>query len=130
MESVLDFLAESALRSGLRFDRFSHWPAAWHPIVMRVVHEAVRLGIPRLYIKVKLGGLRIQGGDERIAKAVVDAEAMADRTCISCGEGCAPQKAPDYPLCAVCNGIQLRGAIHWVAPLRIDRDLEKKKSLR
>ncbi len=115
-EYTVDDLADGALKLGIRFNRYSHWPVAWHPIVMRVLQEAARVGVQTLYVKEKLGGLKIQGGSEDLAEAVVRAMSEADQTCVVCGEHCNRQNAPSLPVCPSCGTDGWEGTIKWVEP--------------
>jgi hypothetical protein len=112
----MDDPANSVQQLGIRLDRYSHWPVAWHPIVMRVLHEAVRLGVPSLYVKEKLGGLRIQGGGESLAEVVAQAMREADRTCVVCGGQCDKHNVPNPPLCSSCGVEGWQSSIRWVEP--------------
>jgi hypothetical protein len=112
----MDDLAKNAQMAGIKFEQGSHWPAAWHPIVMRVVRDAARFGVHALYVKEKLGGLRIQGGGADLADAVVRAMSEADRTCVVCGESCDKQDAPNLPRCISCDADGWEHYIRWVEP--------------
>lgn len=110
-------LAQEAQKLGVRLSKFSHWPAEWHGIVMRVLHEASRLGIKELYVKEKLGGLRVQGGGAKLLPIVERVEFEADRTCVSCGGRCPKAVAPNLPRCEACTASGKKDReITWVEP--------------
>lgn len=86
---------------------------------MRALRQARELGITELYVKEKLGGLRIQGGGASLLPVVEQAEREADRTCATCGAVCARPSPPTLtlPRCSACasrDGDRI--AIEWVDP--------------
>ena len=107
--------AELEARSlGIRFAPFSHWPLAWHPMVMVALRQAEALSIRKLYIKEKLGGLRIQGGGAKLMEAALQAERLADKTCAGCGQPAVGTNS-QMPLCAACAE-KTAAIVQWVEP--------------
>lgn len=87
----------------IQFDPYSHWPLAWHAEVFHVLEAAVAHGIPNVYVKVKLGGLRIQGEQVRfVLREILNAESACRKICACCGQPCDPPPLPDIPRCASC----------------------------
>jgi hypothetical protein len=107
-------LAREARAVGIHLIAFSRWPAAWHPIVIRILHEARRLGVQDLYLKEKLGGLRIQGGGAALLPAVIAAERETSRICAACGDRCESPLPPELPMCETCGSAKSIGEIRWV----------------
>lgn len=102
----------------LHFERFSHWPLAWHEVVMRVLRLAPLAEVRRLYVKEKLGGLAIQGCGGKLLPAIETAERQANRTCVTCGSTCERAPPPSLPRCADCrarDGNQV--SVVWVEPI-------------
>lgn len=90
------------VRPPLVLDEFSAWPTAWDAQVQTVFRKAADLGIRHLYVKEKLGGLRIQGGGKRLLAAVLAAEKATDRICATCGANASKPKPPSLPICSEC----------------------------
>lgn len=98
----------------MKLEAFSAWPAPWNDEVQRVLALAQYLGIRKLYVKVKLGSLRIQGGGRRLVAAVDAADKATSGICVSCGEAATRSKAIDLPLCPICSGKDLASLnIEW-----------------
>jgi len=111
-----DDLYDEAARVGVRLDRKSHWPVAWHRFVMAVLREGVRLGVETVGFKIEQGRLSVHGGDEKLGDAVALAQRLTDRTCVVCAAGFARRTANDFPFCARC-GAEPRAwgyEIEWV----------------
>ena len=107
-------LIEEALRIGVRLTPYSHWPAAWHCIVIRVLRDARKAGVREVYIKEKFGGLRIQGGGASLLNSVKRAEKDSVKTCVFCGNRCNESPPPNLPCCRECGSSQIRVALRWI----------------
>lgn len=94
---------EEALSVGIRIEAYSHWPFAWHPLVMKVLRKAHSQFIRSLYIKEKFGELRIQGGGRSLAAITEKTKKDARRICATCGKPCAPPTPPSLSRCPACE---------------------------
>lgn len=100
----------------MKLEAFSAWPAPWNDEVQRVFALAQYLGIRKLYVKAKLGGLRIQGGGRRLVAAVDAADKATSGICVSCGQPATRAAAIDLPLCPHCSRKDLTSLkIEWLA---------------
>jgi hypothetical protein len=98
-----DALKKEALEVGVRLAKFSQWPVKWHPLVMRALRVARRAGVEEVYITVKYGSLRIQGGSSVMSETAYQIEIESERTCVYCGSICDLPRAPYPPSCAGCR---------------------------
>jgi len=89
-----DALKKEAPEVGVRLAKFSHWPMKWHPLVMRALRVARRVGVEEVYITVKYGGPRIQGGGPVMSEIATQVEAESARTCVHCWNICNLPRAP------------------------------------
>ena len=100
-----------ALDTLLNFVPFSHWPAAYHHLVMEALLSARAAGVNApIYIKEKLGSLRIQGREVAKIARLDDILRKANRTCAVCGNDAALRVGLKPPKCAGCEEV----AIDWV----------------
>lgn len=86
----------------MRLEPFSAWPSAWDAEVQKVFQRARELGIPKLRVKVKLGTLRIQEGNEALVSAVEAADRATQIICPVCGGPRSRQQGVDLQLCVSC----------------------------
>jgi len=111
----VEALKKEALDVGVRLAKFSEWPVKWHPLVMRALWVARRAGVEEVYITVKYGGLRIQGGGLVMDETASQIETESASTCVHCGSICDLPQAPYPPSCVGCRSPDGKVlSIEWV----------------